>query len=76
MLLFVVIPAVWLGACAMVLGLCRMAARGDATVACARATGPAATRKRAPSYSPRRPTTCGTVRSNILTSVHNDQLAT
>jgi hypothetical protein len=76
MLLFVVIPAVWLGACALVLGLCRMAARGDA-MAPARATGPAAAdRKRAPAYSPRRPTTCGTVRSNILTSVHNDQLAT
>jgi hypothetical protein len=77
MLLFVVIPAVWLSACALVLGLCRMAARGDA-MAPARATGPVAAtaRKRAPAYSPRRPTTCGTVRSNILTSVHNDQLAT
>jgi hypothetical protein len=70
MLLFVVIPVAWLGACALVVGLCRMAARGDAMPARAPATA------RAPSYSPRRPTTCGTVRSKILTSVHNDQLAT
>jgi hypothetical protein len=69
MLLFVVIPVAWLSVCALVVGLCRMAARGDAMPA-RTATG------RAPSYSPRRPTTCGTVRSKILTSVHNDQLAT
>jgi len=29
-----------------------------------------------PTYSPRRPNTCGTVRSRIFTSVHSDQLAT
>ena len=72
MLLFVVIPVAWLGACALVVGLCRMAARGDAMPA------RTATRMdaRAPSYSPRRPTTWGTVRSRILMSVHSDQLAT
>jgi hypothetical protein len=73
MLLFVFIPVAWLSVSALVLGLCRMAARGDNMPARAAAPAPAPA---VPAYSPRRPTTCGMVRSNILTSVHNDQLAT
>lgn len=67
MLLFVLIPVVWLTVAALVVAICRMAARGD--------TLPAPEREVAV-YSPRRPTTCGTVRSRILISVHSDQLAT
>ena|GEM_PF-2906285 len=72
MLLFLLIPAVWLSICALVVAVCRVAARGDALDA--HNARPA--RARRPAYSPRRPSTCGTVRSKILTSVHNDQLAT
>jgi hypothetical protein len=73
MLLFVVIPIAWLSISALVLGLCRMAARGDAMPARART----AVRGAADcAYSPRRPTTCGIVRRRIFTSVQSDQLAT
>jgi hypothetical protein len=72
MLLLVVIPAAWLGISLLVLAACRIAARGDAVNA--QAARPL--RAARPAYSPRRPSTCGTVRSKILTSVHNDQLAT
>ncbi len=56
----------WLLVVATVLGACRMAARGDAALL----------GEGAPTQSPRRPSTCGTVRSRILMSVHSDQLAT
>jgi hypothetical protein len=75
MLLFILIPAVWLSLCAIVVAACRMAAGADAAAA-ARARTARSRRTRRPAYSPRRPSTCGTVRSKILTSVHNDQLAT
>lgn len=72
MLLFVLIPLGWLSISLVVVAICRIAAREDALTA--QAKRPA--RARRPAYSPRRPSTCGTVRSKILTSVHNDQLAT
>ncbi len=53
----------WLFVAGMVIAVCRMAARGDSDLA------------EAP-HSPRRPTTCGTVRSRILMSPHSDQFAT
>jgi hypothetical protein len=70
MLLFILIPAVWLGVSALVVAICRVAAGADA------AAPQRPPRRRRPAYSPRRPSTCGTVRSKILTSVHKDQLAT
>jgi hypothetical protein len=70
MLLFILIPTAWLGVSLLVFAICRIAADADAT------TPARAQRRRRPAYSPRRPSTCGTVRSRILTSVHNDQLAT
>jgi hypothetical protein len=87
MLLFLLIPVAWLTIAAIVVAICRMAARGDEMpVRAASSSAPAyppaypSTAPAYPSarlfYSPRRPTTCGTVRSKILTSVHNDQLAT
>jgi hypothetical protein len=81
MLLVAVIPAAWIGISLLVLAVCRMSARADtpAPGAGARAGTPAnyaAHQAQRPAYSPRRPSTCGTVRSKILTSVHNDQLAT
>jgi hypothetical protein len=72
MLLFVLIPIAWLGISVLVLAICRMAAHTDATTS----VGAPRRARRRPAYSPRRPSTCGTVRSRILTSVHNDQLAT
>ena len=86
-MLFVLIFAAWLGISVLVLAVCRVAARGDASIAQA---APEASAQQLlgtlepldlepleeAAYNPRRPTTCGTVRSNILTSVHNDQLAT
>jgi hypothetical protein len=69
MVLLVLIPVAWLTIAVLVVAICRMAARGDAMPA-------RSIPVRRPAYSPRRPTTCGTVRSRILTSVHNDQLAT
>ena len=71
MLLFVLIPVAWLSISVLVVALCRMAAHSEAGAPIHRAP-----RRRHPAYSPRRPSTCGTVRSRILTSVHNDQLAT
>ncbi len=71
MLLLVLIPLAWLSISLLVLAACRVAAQGDMTTQAAQGT-----RARRPAYSPRRPSTCGTVRSKILTSVHNDQLAT
>jgi hypothetical protein len=72
MLLLVLIPLAWLSISLLVLAACRVAAQGDMTAQAARPPR----RARRPAYSPRRPSTCGTVRSKILTSVHNDQLAT
>ncbi len=84
MVLLVLIPVAWATIAVLVVAICRMAARGDAMPARsvdARLPGASAVSGLAVSglsavYSPRRPTTCGTVRSRILTSVHNDQLAT
>jgi hypothetical protein len=73
MLLFVLIPIAWLGISVLVLAICRMAAHTDATTS---VRAPRRAGRRRPAYSPRRPSTCGTVRSRIFTSVHNDQLAT
>jgi hypothetical protein len=55
--------AAWLGIALVVVGACRMAARGDAELV-------------GSTQSPRRPTTWGTVRSKIFTSPQSDQLAT
>lgn len=65
-MLLVLIPIAWFAVTALVLALCHMAARGDSDRQLA---------ERVARQSPRRPTTWGTVRSRILTSVHNDQLA-
>jgi hypothetical protein len=61
-MLIILIPLsiLWLLVAVVVLAACRMAARDDAALA----------------QSPRRPSTCGTVRSKILTSLQSDQLAT
>jgi hypothetical protein len=64
-MLFVLVPSLWLTVLTAVLAACRMAARADA-----HANPPAE------AQSPRRPTTCGTVRRRIFTSVHSDQFAT
>jgi hypothetical protein len=61
-MLFVLVPSLWLTVVTAVLAACRMAARADANPA--------------EVQSPRRPTTCGTVRRRIFTSVHSDQFAT
>jgi hypothetical protein len=60
LILVALLSLVWLFVAVMVIAVCRMAARSDAS----------------PAQSPRRPSTCGTVRSRILTSPHSDQLAT
>ncbi len=62
-MLLLLIPIVWLAVIMLVLAMCRMAARADRQPTAARA------------QSPRRPITCGTVRSKILTSAQSDQLA-
>ena len=62
-LIALALAATWLFIASMVVAACRMAARSDAEDA-------------SPSHSPRRPTTCGTVRKRILRSPHRDQLAT
>ncbi len=62
-MLFVLIPSVWLTVAGAVVAMCRMAARADANPP-------------DEAQSPRRPTTCGTVRRRIFTSVQSDQLAT
>jgi hypothetical protein len=63
LILLIPLSLLWLVVAVVVIAICRMAARGDRDLA------------EAP-YSPRRPSTCGTVRSRILTSPHSDQLAT
>ncbi len=68
------IPLIWLTVVGAVICMCRMAARADAMPA--ESEQAPAHRGAERGYSPRRPTTCGTVRSRILTSVHKDQLAT
>jgi hypothetical protein len=80
-MLLVLVPSLWLTVVTAVWAACRMAARADALPAQARdgrearrAEAPAHTRREA--QSPRRPTTCGTVRRRIFTSVHSDQFAT
>jgi hypothetical protein len=68
------IPLIWLTIAGAVVAMCRMAARADAhPVESDEAPAHRGTER---GYNPRRPTTCGTVRSRILTSVHRDQLAT
>jgi hypothetical protein len=67
MIMLVVLTAlavVWAGIGLLVLALCRMAARGDATAA------------GTTDQSPRRPSTWGTVRKRIFASAQSDQLAT
>jgi hypothetical protein len=71
MLLVILLPLAWLGISVLVVAVCRMAASADATTPMRQPR-----RRQRPAYSPRRPSTCGTVRSRILTSVHSDQLAT
>jgi hypothetical protein len=61
--LLILLSLVWLVVSIVVIASCRMAARGDRDLVGA-------------PHSPRRPSTCGTVRSRILTSPHSDQLAT
>jgi hypothetical protein len=60
LILLISLMLVWLVVAAVIVALCRMAARSDAVL----------------DQSPRRPSTCGTVRSRILTSHQSDQLAT
>jgi hypothetical protein len=73
-MVFLLIPLIWLTIAGAVVAVCRMAARADAHPV----ESDEALAHRSPErgYSPRRPTTCGTVRSRILTSVHSYQLAT
>lgn len=68
-LLLILIPVVWLSVLIFCLAICVMAARGDSALQ----GGDNASRS---TYRPRRPMTCGTVRSRIFTSVHSDQFAT
>jgi len=63
LVLLILLSLVWLAVCVVVIASCRMAARGDGD--------PVDTPQ-----SPRRPSTCGTVRSRILTSPQSDQFAT
>jgi hypothetical protein len=63
LILLISLSLVWLVVSVVVIALCRMAARGDRDLA-------------EVAQSPRRPSTCGTVRKRILTSPHSDQLAT
>lgn len=62
-----VLAAIWAPIVALVVSLCRMAARGDA----AENLG-----ENPPTQSPRRPSTWGTVRKRIFTSPQSDQFAT
>lgn len=62
-MLLLLIPIAWISIAAAVVALCRMASRADG-------------QEGAVAQSPRRPTTCGTVRRRIFTSVQSDQLAT
>jgi len=77
-MLFVLIPSLWLTVATAVVAMCRMAARADALPARAADARGAETpaHSRGEAHSPRRPTTCGTVRRRIFTSVHSDQFAT
>ncbi len=70
-MLFVLVPSLWLTVLTGILAACRMAARADADPP-AEAQSP----RRIEAQIPRRPTTCGTVRRRIFTSVHKDQFAT
>jgi hypothetical protein len=60
-----ILSVLWLLIAGVVIAACRMAARADAQLVAS-----------ALAQSPRRASTCGTVRSRILTSFHSDQLAT
>jgi hypothetical protein len=62
-ILLILLSLVWLVVAVLVIAVCRMAARSDGDLA-------------EESQSPRRPSTCGTVRSRILTSPQSDQFAT
>jgi len=59
-LFLILLSLVWLAVVVVVVAACRMAAKGDASLA----------------QSPRRPSTWGTVRRRILMSPQSDQLAT
>lgn len=73
-MLFLLIPIAWLTIATVFVAICRMAASADARPL-QREASPAHFNAEA-IYRPRRPTTCGTVRRRILTSVQSDQLAT
>ncbi len=60
LIILALVSLVWLSIVCVVLAICRMAAHDDGSLP----------------QSPRRPSTCGTVRSRILTSPQSDQLAT
>jgi hypothetical protein len=62
-LFLILLSLVWLLVSVVVIAACWMAARSDDELA-------------EVDQSPRRPSTCGTVRSRILTSPHSDQFAT
>jgi hypothetical protein len=64
MLVFALVGLAWVLIALVVLAICRIAARSDQE-------DPGL-----PTQSPRRPSTCPTVRSKILTSPQSDQLAT
>jgi hypothetical protein len=60
LILLILLSLVWFVVAVVVIAVCRIAARSDTTL----------------TQSPRPPSTCGTVRSRILTSPHSDQFAT
>ncbi len=62
-----VLVAIWVPIVALVVALCRMAARADAAENLGEIP---------PTQSPRRPSTWGTVRRRIFTSPQSDQFAT
>jgi hypothetical protein len=64
MLVFALVGVAWVLIALVVLAACRIAARSDLED------------RGLPTQSPRRPSTCSTVRSKILTSSQSDQLAT
>jgi hypothetical protein len=73
-MLVIFIPIVWLLIVALIVAACRSAARGDAAMDAQEAAMDAQERSER-DYRPRRHSTCGTVRSRILTSAQSDQLA-
>jgi hypothetical protein len=79
LILSILISLVWLVVTVVVIAICRMAARGDSDLAEVSGGGLAEVSGSGlaeVSQSPRLPSTCGTVRSRILTSPQSDQFAT